>query len=78
MPTQLTSVALVLQYWVDRDTLNPGVFIAIFLVIIMCVNYFGVRFFWRVRVPAIFFQSNHYTGCHDFLPGHSLGWRAGS
>ncbi|KAF5006683.1 hypothetical protein FDECE_6975 [Fusarium decemcellulare] len=44
-PNQLTAAALVIQYWVDRDTINPGVFIAIFLVCIMCINYFGIRFF---------------------------------
>lgn len=44
-PNQLTAAALVIQYWVDRDTVNPGVFIAIFLVVIISINYFGVRFF---------------------------------
>lgn len=44
-PNQLTAVALVLQYWVPADKLNPGVFIAIFLVVIILINYFGVRFF---------------------------------
>ncbi|KAH6999638.1 amino acid permease [Ilyonectria destructans] len=44
-PNQLTAAALVIQYWVDRDTVNPGVFIAIFLVTIICINYFGIRFF---------------------------------
>lgn len=34
-----------IQFWVPRDQVNPGVFIAIFLVIIFCVNYFGIRFF---------------------------------
>ncbi len=34
-----------LQYWVDRDRVNPGVFIAIFLVLIVCINYFGIHFF---------------------------------
>ena len=38
-------MALVLQYWVDRDTVNPGVFIAIFWVVIILINYFGVRVF---------------------------------
>lgn len=41
----MTAAALVIQYWVDRDTVNPGVFIAIFLVTIICINYFGIRFF---------------------------------
>ncbi|EXJ87148.1 hypothetical protein A1O3_04107 [Capronia epimyces CBS 606.96] len=44
-PNQLTAIALVLQYWVPRDQLNPGVFIAIFLVVIILINYFGIRFF---------------------------------
>lgn len=28
-----------------RETVNPGVFIAILLVLIVCINYFGIRFF---------------------------------
>ncbi|KAH7133158.1 amino acid permease/ SLC12A domain-containing protein [Dactylonectria estremocensis] len=44
-PNQLTAAALVIQYWVSRDTVNPGVFIAIFLVTIICINYFGIKFF---------------------------------
>ena len=44
-PNQLTAGALVLQYWVPRTTLNPGVFIAIFIVLIVGINYFGVKFF---------------------------------
>lgn len=44
-PNQLTAGALVLQFWIDRDVVNPGVFIAIFLVAILCINYFGIRFF---------------------------------
>lgn len=34
-----------IQFWVPRDQVNPGVFIAIFLVVIVCVNYFGIKFF---------------------------------
>ncbi|EMR67323.1 hypothetical protein MGN70_011542 [Eutypa lata] len=44
-PNQLTAAALVIQYWVPRDRVNPGVWIAIFLVVIVCINYFGIRFF---------------------------------
>lgn len=44
-PNQLTAAALVIQFWVDREDVNPGVFIAIFLVAIICINYFGIRFF---------------------------------
>ncbi|KAM5343223.1 hypothetical protein ACJ41O_014189 [Fusarium nematophilum] len=48
-PNQLTAAALVIQYWVDRETVNPGVFIAIFLVIIVVINYFGIRFFGELE-----------------------------
>jgi amino acid transporter len=30
---------------VDRDRINPGVFITVFWVAIVCINYFGIRFF---------------------------------
>ncbi|CAB4254172.1 similar to Saccharomyces cerevisiae YPL265W DIP5 Dicarboxylic amino acid permease, mediates high-affinity and high-capacity transport of L- glutamate and L-aspartate [Maudiozyma barnettii] len=44
-PNQLTAAALVMQYWVDRDTVNPGVWITILLIIIIIINSFGVKFF---------------------------------
>ncbi|RPA86089.1 amino acid permease [Ascobolus immersus RN42] len=44
-PNQLTAAALVISYWVDRDTVNPGVWITIFLLIILFINYFGIKFF---------------------------------
>ena len=34
-----------IQYWVPPEKVNPGVFITVFLVTIVCINYFGVRFF---------------------------------
>ncbi|KAI9886790.1 MAG: hypothetical protein M1823_001359 [Watsoniomyces obsoletus] len=48
-PNQLTAAALVIQYWVPREKVNPGVFIAVFLVVIVCINYFGVRFFGEIE-----------------------------
>ncbi|KAF2149576.1 amino acid permease [Myriangium duriaei CBS 260.36] len=45
VPNQLTAAALVISYWVPRDTLNPGVFIAIFLILIVAINMFGIKFF---------------------------------
>lgn len=48
-PNQLTAAALVLQYWVPRETVNPGVFIAVFLVVIVVINYFGVGFFGELE-----------------------------
>jgi amino acid transporter len=36
---------MVIRYWVDTDRVNAGVWITVLLVIIVCINYFGVRFF---------------------------------
>ncbi|KAJ5605554.1 Dicarboxylic amino acid permease [Penicillium lagena] len=44
-PNQLTAGALVIQYWLPAEKVNPGVWITIFLVLIVSINYFGVRFF---------------------------------
>lgn len=44
-PNNLTATALVIKYWVEPEKVNPGVFIAIFLVAIVLINYFGVKFF---------------------------------
>jgi len=44
-PNQLTAAALVLQYWCPPEKVNPGVWITVFLVVIIAINYFGVKFF---------------------------------
>ncbi|KAL1715738.1 amino acid permease/ SLC12A domain-containing protein [Schizophyllum commune] len=44
-PNQMTAGALVISYWIDRDKVNPGVWITIFYVTIIFINYFGVRLF---------------------------------
>ncbi|KAI1822339.1 amino acid permease [Xylaria intraflava] len=44
-PNQITAAALVIQFWLPRERVNPGVWIAIFTVLIVCINYFGVSFF---------------------------------
>ncbi|KAA8652410.1 hypothetical protein EYZ11_002858 [Aspergillus tanneri] len=44
-PSQLTAGALVIQYWIKPERVNAGAWITIFLVLIVCINYFGVRFF---------------------------------
>lgn len=36
---------MVITFWVDTERVNPGVWITIFLVMIVAINYFGVRFF---------------------------------
>ncbi|OWB66208.1 hypothetical protein B5S30_g1544 [[Candida] boidinii] len=44
-PNQLVAGSLVMQYWVAPETVNPGVWVAILLVIITLINFFGVKFF---------------------------------
>ncbi|KAF5097250.1 hypothetical protein D0Z00_002459 [Geotrichum galactomycetum] len=44
-PNQLTAGALVIQYWISRDKVNPGVWITVIFIIILFVNLFGVKFF---------------------------------
>ncbi|KAJ5733741.1 Dicarboxylic amino acid permease [Penicillium malachiteum] len=44
-PNQLTAGALVISYWIPSEKVNAGVWITIFLILIVCINYFGVRFF---------------------------------
>ena len=48
-PNQLTATALILSEWKSRDEVNPGVWIAIFLVAIICINYFGIKFFGELE-----------------------------
>ncbi|UPK99919.1 hypothetical protein LCI18_010854 [Fusarium solani-melongenae] len=48
-PNQLTAATLIIQYWVPREDVNPGVFIAIFLVIIVFVNLFGIKVFGELE-----------------------------
>jgi hypothetical protein len=52
-PNQLTATSLVLQFWVKRDKINPGAFIAIFLVAIVCINYFGIKFFGEFEFVSL-------------------------
>ncbi|KAI5795815.1 amino acid permease/ SLC12A domain-containing protein [Pyronema domesticum] len=48
-PNQLTAASLVLQYWVDRKKVNPGIWITIFLITILLINYFGIRLFGEIE-----------------------------
>jgi amino acid transporter len=48
-PNQLTAAALTIQYWVPREKINPGVFIAIFLVTILVINYLGISYFGELE-----------------------------
>ncbi|KAJ5502936.1 Amino acid/polyamine transporter I [Penicillium fimorum] len=44
-PNQMTAGAMVISYWIPTEKVNAGVWITIFLVIVIAINYFGVKFF---------------------------------
>lgn len=46
---QLVAGSLTVQYWISKDTVNPGVWITILLVVIVAVNVLGVRFFGEIE-----------------------------
>ncbi|KAJ4375878.1 amino acid transporter [Neocucurbitaria cava] len=50
-PNQLTASALIIQEWprTAADKVNPGVWVAIFLVTICAINYFGIKFFGELE-----------------------------
>lgn len=48
-PNQLTAAALVISFWIDREKVNPGVWIAVFLVVIVLINYLGIKIFGELE-----------------------------
>lgn len=46
---QLVAGSLTVQYWVSPEKLNPGVWITIFLIIILAINILGIRFFGEIE-----------------------------
>lgn len=48
-PNQLTAAALVIQYWLPRDEVNPGVWITVFLVVIITINVMGIKWFGELE-----------------------------
>ncbi|KAH0492199.1 hypothetical protein TgHK011_007161 [Trichoderma gracile] len=48
-PNQLTAASLVIQYWLPRERVNPGVWIALFLVVILLVNWIGIEKFGEIE-----------------------------
>lgn len=46
---QLVAGSLTVQYWISKETMNPGIWIMIFLIIIVLVNILGVRFFGEIE-----------------------------
>ncbi|XHF99998.1 hypothetical protein AWENTII_003473 [Aspergillus wentii] len=47
MPNQLTAAALIISYWLDAESVNPGVWITAFLALIITANYLATPFFGK-------------------------------
>ncbi|KAJ5198906.1 Amino acid/polyamine transporter I [Penicillium cf. griseofulvum] len=48
-PNQLTAAALVVSYWVDAERVNPGVWITVFLSVIVILNFINHRLPSRIE-----------------------------
>lgn len=46
VPAEISAAATVIQFW--NDSVNPGVWITIFLVVIVTLNLCGVRLYGEV------------------------------
>ena len=49
IPGNLVAASYVVQFWLPSEKVSPGVFIAIFLVCIVCINYLEVRSFGEIQ-----------------------------
>ena len=48
-PNQPTACSLVITYRIDREKVIPGVFIAVFLVVVVAIHYLSIRFFGGIE-----------------------------
>jgi len=51
VPAELSAAATLVQYW--NNNVNPAVWITIFLVVIVILNFCGVRLYGEVGYPAL-------------------------
>lgn len=49
IPAEISAAATVIQFW--NTSVNPGVWITVFLVFIITLNLLGVRLYGEVRAP---------------------------
>jgi len=48
-PNQMAVDSLATTYWIDTNRVNVGVWITIFLVLIISINYFDITFFGEFK-----------------------------
>ncbi|KAB8265107.1 amino acid permease/ SLC12A domain-containing protein [Aspergillus pseudonomiae] len=72
-PNQLTAAALVVSYWLDVDIVNPGIWISVFMVVILGVNYWGSRFMGQYEFILSSFKITVVVGLMVFSLILALG-----
>lgn len=56
VPAEISAAATVIQFW--RTDINPGVWITIFLIVIIVLNLCGVRLYGEVRQIFTYFANS--------------------
>jgi amino acid permease len=65
VPAELSAAATLVQFW--NDSINPAVWITIFLVVIVVLNFCGVRFYGEVCTMIILLLALRLTPKCDSL-----------
>lgn len=80
VPAELSAAATLIQFW--DSTTSPAVWITVFLVVIVILNFCGVRLYGEVRLPlfsliasADLIAVRSHLCYHENLPDHRLDHR---
>ncbi|CAI6094996.1 unnamed protein product [Clonostachys chloroleuca] len=63
-PNQMAATALIMEFW-TQDRVNPAVWISIVLVLIIIVNFCGVKVFGEMEVLGVFVEACGAGPTHD-------------
>ncbi|ODV62675.1 uncharacterized protein ASCRUDRAFT_32381 [Ascoidea rubescens DSM 1968] len=55
-PRQITACALVFQYWLPPEKVNPGVWVLIFFISVALINYFNIKNFSLIEIYLSLFK----------------------
>lgn len=60
VPTDISAAASLVEFW--NKFINPCVWITVFLVVVVIVNYLGVRWYGEVRIQQVLANARK---CHS-------------
>lgn len=58
LPLEIVAASITLQYWPGAQDTNPAAFVTIFLVIIIAINFFGVRGYGEGKSKIVLFRTS--------------------